>query len=445
MYNRTTHEGALAKQLSSEQELRRSVLSCLLWEDTFYEDGVSIAQRIENLAKNIDPFVVANLAIEAREKYHLRSVPLLLANTITKNGSMYVRKVLSKIIQRPDEIVKFMSIYWKNGKTPISKQVKLGISDAFTKFNEYQLAKWDRSKSIRLRDIMFLTHPKPQNKEMEELWYRFTNNKLTISDTWEVGLSTTKSDVEKKSVWERLLQSNKLGALALLKNLRNMVQVGVDPSLIEEGFMRMKIENIFPYRFITANRYAPGHSDLIEKSMLKCLEGKDKIDGKTILMVDVSGSMNARLDNINRIDTACGLAILLKELCEDIDIFTFSDYLMKVDDYHGFKLSENINNSQEHRCTYLGKSMFELFNKIDKFDRLIVITDEQSHDSIPETKLPGYGYIINIASYQNGINHDEQWERIDGFSESVIDWMTFLENEKKNKWFGIPDSLFTIK
>jgi len=202
MYNRTTHEGALAKQLSSEQELRRSVLSCLLWEDTFYEDGVSIAQRIENLAKNIDPFVVANLAIEAREKYHLRSVPLLLANTITKNGSMYVRKVLSKIIQRPDEIVKFMSIYWKNGKTPISKQVKLGISDAFTKFNEYQLAKWDRSKSIRLRDIMFLTHPKPQNKEMEELWYRFTNNKLTISDTWEVGLSTTKSDVEKKSVWE---------------------------------------------------------------------------------------------------------------------------------------------------------------------------------------------------------------------------------------------------
>jgi hypothetical protein len=45
----TTHEGGPASIIKPLEELKRSVMSCLLWEDTFYEDGVSIADRVKEL------------------------------------------------------------------------------------------------------------------------------------------------------------------------------------------------------------------------------------------------------------------------------------------------------------------------------------------------------------------------------------------------------------
>lgn len=46
----TTHTGAPAKHITVEQELRRSLMSCLLWEKSFYESGEDIAARISRLA-----------------------------------------------------------------------------------------------------------------------------------------------------------------------------------------------------------------------------------------------------------------------------------------------------------------------------------------------------------------------------------------------------------
>ena len=46
-----THEGAIAARINKEQELRRAVLSTLLWEDTFYESGVEIGQRIREVRR----------------------------------------------------------------------------------------------------------------------------------------------------------------------------------------------------------------------------------------------------------------------------------------------------------------------------------------------------------------------------------------------------------
>src|SRR5258708_28905811 len=67
-----THEGAPAVPgLSDEKMLRRSVLSCMLWEDEFYEDGQSIAARIVAAAEKVEPAVLARLAIEAREVCNL--------------------------------------------------------------------------------------------------------------------------------------------------------------------------------------------------------------------------------------------------------------------------------------------------------------------------------------------------------------------------------------
>ncbi len=132
--------------LTIEQQLRRSVLSCLLWEREFYEDGKSIVDRIVELALQAPPAIVAALAIEARGRFNLRRAPLVLLAALAKTGagSRLVSETIERVIQRADELSEFLAIYWRGGKTPLSAQVKKRLAAAFRKFDAYQLAKYDR-------------------------------------------------------------------------------------------------------------------------------------------------------------------------------------------------------------------------------------------------------------------------------------------------------------
>jgi hypothetical protein len=80
-----THEGAPARHISAELQLRRSVLACMLWESQFYEDGVEIAGRIAELVPKVAPEKVAALAIEAREQMKLRHAPLALVREMARH------------------------------------------------------------------------------------------------------------------------------------------------------------------------------------------------------------------------------------------------------------------------------------------------------------------------------------------------------------------------
>lgn len=152
-----TQGGAPAWNISREPELRRSVLACLLWENEFYEDGVEIVGWIRSLVGKVEPEPVGALALEARGKMKLRHAPLLLVREMAqqKQHRALVAKTLAPVIQRADELAEFVAIYWKNGKSPLSAPVKKGLALAFRKFDEYQLAKYDRSGPIRLRDVLF--------------------------------------------------------------------------------------------------------------------------------------------------------------------------------------------------------------------------------------------------------------------------------------------------
>src|SRR5262249_14486978 len=140
-----------------------------------------------------------------------------------------VADTLLRVIQRADELTEFVAIYWSDGRVPLSKKVKLGLAAAFGKFDEYALAKYDRPGPIKLRDVLFLTHAKPRDEAQAALWKRLVDGELTTPDTWEVALS---AGGDKRSAWERLLSERKLGALALIRNLRNMQIVGVDEGLV---------------------------------------------------------------------------------------------------------------------------------------------------------------------------------------------------------------------
>jgi hypothetical protein len=420
-----THEGTAARHISTELQLRRSVLACLLWESQFYEDGVEIAGRIAELVPTVAADKVAALAIEAREQMKLRHAPLLLVREMARNKTHRapVSETLGRVIQRADELAEFVAIYWKDGRVPLSGQVKKGLATAFPKFDEYQLAKYDRGGPIKLRDVLFLCHAKPRNEAQAAVWKRLIWGRLTPPDTWEVALS---SGADKREAWERLLNERKLGALALLRNLRNMREAGADELLVLNALREMNTARVLPFRFLAAARYAPQWEEALEHAMLKSVAASEKLPGKTVVLVDVSGSMTAplsRRSEMQRTDAAYGLAVLMREIGEKVRVFSFSDNLVEVPARRGFALRDAIDTSQHHRGTYLGKAVGELHGK-EKYDRVIVVTDEQAHDTVPTPN--GKGYVINVASYKNGVGYGK-WTHIDGWSESVIEYIRALE------------------
>ena len=87
-----THEGAPARRLTPEQELRRTLMACLLWEDGFYEGGQSIADRIATLVPQVPADRVAALAIEARTRMYLRHAPLLVVREMARHASHRARR-----------------------------------------------------------------------------------------------------------------------------------------------------------------------------------------------------------------------------------------------------------------------------------------------------------------------------------------------------------------
>jgi hypothetical protein len=419
-----THEGAPAKHITVELQLRRSVLACLLWESQFYEDGVEIAGRIKELVPKVAPEKVAALAVEARTQMKLRHAPLMLVREMARHAThrKLVAETLEQVIQRADELAEFVAIYWKDGRVPLSAQVKKGLAAAFGKFDEYALAKYNREGPIKLRDVLFLIHAKPVDETQAALWKRLVDGELVTPDTWEVALS---GGGDKREQWERLLRERKLGALALLRNLRNMEQAKVDERLVFSALKAMKTERVLPFRFIAAARYAPQWEQSLEDAMFKCVAEAPKLKGKTVLLVDVSGSMDAQLSRraeMTRADAGYGLAVLLREVCEKVEIFSFSEHTRRIPSRRGFALRDAIHGSQPHGGTYLGTAVKMVAGS---YDRLIVISDEQAADSVPPPTETGY--VINVAGYKNGVGYG-RWLHIDGWSEAVIDYIRAFES-----------------
>lgn len=425
-----THEGAPAVRIGAEKMLRRSLMSCLLWENEFYEDGKQIAERLAELVPQVAPDKVAFMAIEAREQMKLRHAPLFIVREMVRHENFrpYVTATLSRVIQRADELAEFLAMYWKDGKVPLAHSVRRGLDRAIRKFDEYALAKYDRKGDVSLRDVFRVVRPIPENEVQSALWKRVVKGELATPDTWEVELSRN-DGVDKKTKWTRLLTERKLGALALLRNLRNMEQAGVEANTVRNAISAMSTYRVLPFRFIAAERHAPHQSSWLEGKLFECAAELKMLPGKTIILVDVSGSMDGPLSarsDMHRIDAACGVAIVGREMCEEVEIFSFSQSLVAVPNRRGFALRDAIVKSQPHGGTYLGSAVSALSSR--NYDRLIVITDEQSHDAVGDPKSGSKGYMINVASNRNGVGYGK-WTNISGFSESVFNYLVEIEGE----------------
>ena len=358
----TNYEGGQAYRLSPEWQLYTAAVTSSL-SDKFYEKADARIETLRKLIVRCDPVFVAQLAVYARQKMNMRSIPLVLAVELAKvhRGDSTVNKMVSGIVQRADEITELLAYYQLANQRQdtkklnrLSKQLQSGLQDAFNKFDEYQFAKYNRDAEVKLRDALFLVHPKAKDESQQVLFNKIVNNELEIPYTWETELSAlgqtgfvsdTEKEIAFRMKWEDVCSSDlKIGYMALMRNLRNILEAGVSQQHITkvcetlsnaEAVHRSKQ---LPFRFLAAYReiskvksaYAGRVLDALEKAVAVSAENIAGFgeDTKVLIAADVSGSMQKAISPKSKIlsyDIGLMLAMLLKSRCKNAITGMFGD------------------------------------------------------------------------------------------------------------------------
>lgn len=99
-------------------------------------------------------------------------------------------------MNRADEITELLACYEllneREGTKKLnrlSKQLQKGLALAFNRFDEYQFAKYNRNTGVKLRDALFLVHPKAKDEGQQALFDKIVQNTLQTPYTWETELS----------------------------------------------------------------------------------------------------------------------------------------------------------------------------------------------------------------------------------------------------------------
>lgn len=433
-------------------QLRRYASTTLFLERTFYENAAEIAYRIQELVPKCKPEHVLWLVNDLRRNVGLRSVSVFVAVQAAKSfNGRTVGDIVKTACFRPDDVTEFLAMYFGHGDRKesgqtLSHQAKRGLQRALQQFNSYQLAKYsggNRGKQPwTLKDAVRLVHPRPATAQHAAAFSGLLEGTLSTPDTWEVNISRlSKDNTEARAKeWMRLGDGEALGQLALLRNLRNMLQDGVPRGWLREKLEAQNWRRILPFQFIVAMKTAPQLEPVLEKAMLKSLKSMRAdlyLPGRTLLMLDNSYSMHAPLAGrsvLGRRDAAAALAIFMREVCEDVDIYAFAWEETPLPPRRGMALAEAYTSSPGGG-TALGQSTASALRACGgSVDRVVILTDEQANGLDEERHLSRVagavqrGYIINVAPYKNGLQMNKNWLRISGFSDQCVKAICEYEN-----------------
>ena len=480
----TNYEGAPAYKLSAALELYSAVVTTSL-SKTFYEgDGLKRIERLRSLIKQNDPLFVAQLAVYAREKMYLRAVPLVLTVELAKvhNGDDLISRLVSRVIKRADEITELLAYYQMANQRKdmkklnrLSKQLQRGLALAFNKFDEYQFAKYNRATEVKLRDALFLVHPKAKDEAQQGLFNKIVNDGLEVPYTWETQLSALgqqkfASDAEKASAfrakWQELIDSERLGYMALMRNLRNMLEAGISTEHLNRVAERLSDpaqvarSKQLPFRFLAAYRElknvkSPRVSKLLnalEAAILASVQNLKGFDENTDVLVacDTSGSMWQPISpksSVQLYDVGLVLGMLLQSHCQSVMTGIFGD-TWKIINLPQQQVLANADalRSRQGEVGYATNGYLvikDLIQRKQKVDKVMIFTDCQlwnshySGESIskywaqykkiaPDAKL----YLFDLAGYgQSPLEvKSNDVALIAGWSDKVFEILEALEN-----------------
>ncbi len=479
------HERATAYVMSPEEELYTAVVTTGL-SDSFYEKQDDRLQRIQKLMTVCDPEFVAKLAAYARNEMNLRSVPMVLIVELAKitSGNATVSKAVTNVVKRADEITELLAYYQLANERKetkklnrLSKQIQKGLAVSFNTFDEYQFAKYNRKAEVTLKDALFLVHPKAKDANQQELFNKIVNNTLAIPYTWETELSvlgmvkfenTTVRNMAFRLKWEELIESRKVGYMALMRNLRNILEANVSAqhiAMVSDYLTNEKAvvgSKQLPFRFLAAYREVKQINSPFTSSILKALEKAVAIsaqnirgfgyDTSVVIACDVSGSMQKPVSARSKIllyDIGLMLGMLLQSRCKNVISGMFGD-TWKVINMSRSAVLANVEEyyRREGEVGYATNGhlvLEDLIRKNQQVDKVMLFTDAQMWNSTmtfnsfagswkkykriaPQAKL----YLFDLAGYgQQPIDiRENDVYLLAGWSDKIFDLLDALENKE---------------
>lgn len=448
------YAGGAAYSQDAETELATLALTSFV-SGQFYRKESDILSKIVDLSAKVSKEFLANLTVFARKEYGMRSISHVLCGELIKNHKGMKKAVLA-VIQRPDDMNEIVAYYGFRYGKPLPNSLKKAVREKLGTLSTYEFGKYGcKNKDVKLVDLFNLTHPKPKNEEQAEVFNKVLNGKLESPETWEVLISTAKDDSERKRAWERLIMEDKLGYMALLRNLRNLEKYNVSDEAMAKACSvitdpeRVKTSKQLPFRFLSAYREATSTrtKDAISIALDHSVSNIPKLDGRTAIVVDVSGSMNSHISDkssISYADIARLFGVALFKANNDSRVYAFDDTVSPC-----FLSSRTpvIDLVQGIPVRGGATDLYKVFNFFAdnnlEYDRVIVLSDMQAWNS-------GYGsssvnpcfeawkkkcsvnpfvYSIDLAGY--GTSPFGQVNLLAGWSEKVFDLFGVLEQDKK--------------
>lgn len=455
--NKTTNlAGGVSYSRSPKMELVVSVLNTFL-EDKYYESAEERMERLRNLIDDVEDEFVAKLACKARGDFHLRSVSHLLVGELSKvhKGDSLVRNTIYEIAYRPDDLAEIVAYVGE----PIPNQIKKGVADALTKFDEYQLKKYKmENKEVSLVDLFNISHPDPSkvSDDVAEAWEKLINDNLGAAETWEAKKS--KEDKDPSEVWRELIEEGRESYFALLRNLRNIADEA-DPDIQQKvrdiitDKERVKSSKVLPFRFYTAYQAVDDNDMLnaISEAMDHSVDNVPEFGGDTLVALDCSGSMTGGYN-------PTGATPIQKGAIFAAALFKRNDATLRLYDTKTYPISLlkedpilTIVQKIENRAQAGGTDTSSVFNKAkrdkEEWDRIVIISDNESwahntgwggsgttvQDAHQEYKevvgVQPFIYAIDIQGYGTTDIKDPRTFHLAGWSSQLFEFMSKVEKE----------------
>lgn len=466
-----TYEGGRGYSRTPKSELFLLGVTNLVGENTFYEAAGNRDERFEKLIHTVtkeDPDWVGRYLKWLRSDANMRTAPLVGALEYIAAGGTGGRAVLDSVLQRGDEPAEALG-YWlsKHGKK-LPQPVKRGLADALVRLGSQTAAlKYGAKRDVSLGDVINLVHPNPKDERQAAVFHYLLDrthgndtpdeileqipkikaaieyNKSGGSEgraaTWEQASSSGPID------WEK--QIPKMGYMALLRNLRNFDEAGISDELVKHVTDKLtdpdqvRYSRQFPYRFYSAYRelHSLRWGPALEKALDLSTQNVPELDGTTAVLVDSSASMRQAISRNSKITAIEVAGIAGATLArKGADLYHFADRMESVPTSKGaatLKIMEELQRriGQVGYGTYLHRAV----SQVAKYDRVIVITDAQAHDSktAAEDKIP-FIHTINVMGYRVGSGAAGQAGRYEygGFTDAVFKAIPLLEQGDSEDW-----------
>ena len=383
-------EGFPAYTMEDKSKLVTQVLTSFFNERKFYGDNSAEMELTLRRVMEKDGDFVSRLAVFARREFHMRSVAHVLAAYLAHEpaGKPYARRTIDGIVLRGDDVTELLAFYLATFGKPLPNALRKGVCDAFARFDEYTLAKYKGAgKGVRMRDALLLCHPTPKDQAQADLWKRLIEDRLNIPVTWETQLSQYGNN---QATWEALIDSGKVGYMALLRNLRNIQEAA--PRNMEKVWRTIADENAvhhakqLPFRYLSAYReirFITGSRgfDALEAAIRAAADNLPRLPGTTLIAVDTSGSMSSlisRRSSLRCCDVGMMLGLMGNYLCENSLFYTFDTSIRKYPLSRQTAILETcMLNSCPGGGTDIGLPFELMMEERLKPDRVILISDNQ--------------------------------------------------------------------